>query len=88
MLNRLKGERLWENVVNYLGIGLRVDALAATMALDGAAMAAAVLDRPPARKGTSKGIVAPGSAPSMPASADVPVVYEGNHGHDIAQWRT
>ena len=40
MLNRLKGERLLENVVNYLGIGLRVDQLAAAMELDAAAMVA------------------------------------------------
>ena len=40
MLNRLKGERMWENVVNRLGLGLRVDTLAAAMERDGAAMAA------------------------------------------------
>jgi oxidoreductase len=40
MLNRMKGERMWENVVNTLGLGLRVDNLAAAMELDAAAMIA------------------------------------------------
>ncbi|KAK3260905.1 hypothetical protein CYMTET_30160 [Cymbomonas tetramitiformis] len=34
MLNRLQGDRLWENVVNYMGIGLRVDHLARAMIAD------------------------------------------------------
>lgn len=34
MLNRLRGDRLWENIVNNFGLGLRVDILAASIVAD------------------------------------------------------
>ena len=73
MLNRLKGDRLWENVVNRAGLGLRVDTLAAAMEIDAAAMASA---RPSAQPGGSA--AATGEAKGEEPVQLEPVVYQGN----------
>lgn len=92
MLNRLSGDRTWENVFNRLGLGLRVDALASAMELDGAAMAAAVLSKPVAIQAGRSLFSRAAPSPHSPKKVQVsPVVYEGNaqivHWAEAASWR-
>ena len=80
MLNRLKGDRLWENTVNSLALGLRVDELASAMEMDAVAMVAAAAG---GNAGGNAGVGAPNGSPA---------VYEGNTRISFcskeAGWRT
>lgn len=46
MLNRLTGDRWHENIINWMGLGLRVDILAAAMILDAESTEVSVLNEP------------------------------------------